>query len=296
MAKAWPASPRCRRRLLCRPRHRRRLRRPDRARSSRRGLPNGCGSTGASCRTPGTARAPHSTPACARCAPRDCSAAGIPNDVIVCVVDADGRLDRHVLEAVDPYLQRPGGPGPTQIGVRMYNRRAGTAARLQDMEFVVYGDIFQCARRFIGSVGMGGNGQFMRLSALDSLGEDPWSDSLTEDLDLGVRLLARGLDQPALHHGGGRPAGRTGPAAAGAPAVPLVPGAPAAGQPGPADTAGVPGRPAVDLHLPPVQPGTDPAHLTAAAVLLVAFSARIAGSVQAGHSLVSADVVPRPVR
>ncbi|MFE7131015.1 glycosyltransferase family 2 protein [Streptomyces sp. NPDC057638] len=114
-----------------------------------------------------------------------------PDDVIVCVVDADGRLDRHVIQAVDPFFNDPA-TGATQIGVRMYNRRAGLLARLQDMEFVVYGDIFQSARRFIGSVGMGGNGQFMRLSALDTLGDDPWSDSLTEDLDLGVRLIASG--------------------------------------------------------------------------------------------------------
>jgi cellulose synthase/poly-beta-1,6-N-acetylglucosamine synthase-like glycosyltransferase len=32
----------------------------------------------------------------------------------------------------------------------------------------------------------------MRLSALLSLGDAPWSRSLTEDLDLGVRLLAKG--------------------------------------------------------------------------------------------------------
>ncbi|KUJ67716.1 glycosyl transferase family 2 [Streptomyces albus subsp. albus] len=114
-----------------------------------------------------------------------------PGDVIVCVVDADGRLDRHVIEAVDPFFNDPA-TGATQVGVRMYNRQAGLLARLQDMEFVVYGDIFQSARRFIGSVGMGGNGQFMRLSALDSLGREPWSDSLTEDLDLGIRLIARG--------------------------------------------------------------------------------------------------------
>ncbi|MFD9428212.1 glycosyltransferase family 2 protein [Streptomyces sp. NPDC060054] len=114
-----------------------------------------------------------------------------PNDVILCVVDADGRLDGHVIDAVDPFFNDPA-TGATQIGVRMYNRREGLLARLQDMEFVVYGDVFQSARRFIGSVGMGGNGQFMRLSALDTLGENPWSDSLTEDLDLGVRLIARG--------------------------------------------------------------------------------------------------------
>ncbi|MFI9718803.1 glycosyltransferase [Streptomyces sp. NPDC052396] len=118
-----------------------------------------------------------------------------PNDVIICVVDADGRLDQHVVQAVDPYFDNPR-TGGTQIGVRMYNRHQGLLARLQDMEFVIYGDIFQSARRYIGSVGMGGNGQFMRLAALESLmGEDgsgPWSDSLTEDLDLGVRLIARG--------------------------------------------------------------------------------------------------------
>ncbi|MFH8369686.1 glycosyltransferase family 2 protein [Streptomyces sp. NPDC018031] len=114
-----------------------------------------------------------------------------PDQVIVCVVDADGRLDPHVIEAVDPFFN-DARTGATQVGVRMYNRDRGLLARMQDMEFVVYGDVFQSARRFLGSVGMGGNGQFMRLSALDSLGGDPWSDSLTEDLDLGIRLIARG--------------------------------------------------------------------------------------------------------
>ncbi|WP_198652824.1 glycosyltransferase family 2 protein [Actinocorallia populi] len=114
-----------------------------------------------------------------------------PDDVIVCVVDADGRLDRHAVAEVDPYFADPR-VGAVQIGVRMYNRDLGLLARLQDMEFVVYGEIFQKARRHLGSVGMGGNGQFMRLSALESLREDVWSDCLTEDLDLGVRLIAAG--------------------------------------------------------------------------------------------------------
>ncbi|GAA2718485.1 glycosyltransferase family 2 protein [Actinocorallia aurantiaca] len=113
------------------------------------------------------------------------------DDVIICVVDADGRLDRHAVLEVDPYFGDPR-VGAVQIGVRMYNRGLGLLARLQDMEFVVYGEIFQNARRHLGSVGMGGNGQFMRLSALESLPEDPWSDCLTEDLDLGVRLIAAG--------------------------------------------------------------------------------------------------------
>ncbi|MEU1474928.1 glycosyltransferase family 2 protein [Streptomyces sp. NPDC001668] len=115
-----------------------------------------------------------------------------PEDVIVCVLDADGRLDPHVLQSVDPFFDDPG-TGAVQVCVRMYNRHLGLLARMQDMEFVVYGDVFQSARRFIGSVGMGGNGQFMRLAALNTLdGDGPWSDSLTEDLDLGVRLIAKG--------------------------------------------------------------------------------------------------------
>ncbi|XUL94114.1 glycosyltransferase [Streptomyces galilaeus] len=115
-----------------------------------------------------------------------------PAEVILCVVDADGRLDPHVVQSVDPYFD-DGRTGAVQVCVRMYNRHLGLLARMQDMEFVVYGDVFQSARRFIGSVGMGGNGQFMRLSALNTLdGDGPWSDSLTEDLDLGVRLIAKG--------------------------------------------------------------------------------------------------------
>jgi cellulose synthase/poly-beta-1,6-N-acetylglucosamine synthase-like glycosyltransferase len=53
------------------------------------------------------------------------------------------------------------------------------------------------AREHLGSAGLGGNGQFIRLSALASLGDEPWTDSLTEDLDLGLRLM---LDGWANHY------------------------------------------------------------------------------------------------
>jgi 1,2-diacylglycerol 3-beta-glucosyltransferase len=56
----------------------------------------------------------------------------------------------------------------------------------------VFAEIFQRARERIGSVGLGGNGQFVRLSALQTLGPSPWSGCLTEDLDLGLRLLLSG--------------------------------------------------------------------------------------------------------
>lgn len=114
-----------------------------------------------------------------------------PDKVIVVVVDADGRLESRAIGEVTPYFADPT-VGAVQIGVRINNRDRSLLARMQDMEFVIYTEVFQRGRRHLGSVGLGGNGQFMRLSALLTLGRAPWTRSLTDDLDLGVRLLASG--------------------------------------------------------------------------------------------------------
>jgi 1,2-diacylglycerol 3-beta-glucosyltransferase len=107
------------------------------------------------------------------------------------VVDADGRLQPEALATVAPFF-RDRRTAAVQIGVRMYNRSAGWLARMQDMEFLVFTEVFQRARQRYGNAGLGGNGQFVRLSALNSLGRVPWTDYLTEDLDMGLRLQARG--------------------------------------------------------------------------------------------------------
>ena len=114
-----------------------------------------------------------------------------PDDVIVAVLDADGRLAPNALIEVAPFFADPA-VGGVQIGVRMYNAREKLLARMQDFEFVTFTEVFQRARQRIGSVGLGGNGQFNRLSALRSLGSAPWTKCLTEDLDLGIQLLTRG--------------------------------------------------------------------------------------------------------
>lgn len=114
-----------------------------------------------------------------------------PSDLVVCVVDADGRMEPQALGEVMPLFADPR-LGAVQIGVRINNRHQNLLARMQDIEFVLYTEVFQRGRRHLGSVGLGGNGQFVRLSALNSLGPEPWSRSLSEDLDLGVRLLIRG--------------------------------------------------------------------------------------------------------
>jgi cellulose synthase/poly-beta-1,6-N-acetylglucosamine synthase-like glycosyltransferase len=112
-------------------------------------------------------------------------------NVIVVIVDADGRISPNATHEAGIYFQDPK-VGGVQIGVRMNNRKQRLLARMQDMEFVTFTEIYQRAREHVGSVGLGGNGQFARLTALASLGRDPWTDCLTEDLDLGVRMLCLG--------------------------------------------------------------------------------------------------------
>ncbi len=113
-------------------------------------------------------------------------------DVIVAVFDADGRIAGNALPEVSRNFSSNATVGAVQIGVRMYNADHSLLTRMQDVEFVVFTEVFQRARQHFGSVGLGGNGQFARLAALKTLGDAPWTDCLTEDLDLGVRLMLNG--------------------------------------------------------------------------------------------------------
>lgn len=114
-----------------------------------------------------------------------------PENVLIVVVDADGRMEPDSLRYVIPAFEDPT-LGAVQIGVRINNRTNNLLARMQDMEFVLYTEVFQRARVRLRTPGLGGNGQFVRLSTLETLGDKPWSQSLTEDLDLGVRILING--------------------------------------------------------------------------------------------------------
>ncbi|MGK5110403.1 glycosyltransferase family 2 protein [Geodermatophilus sp. CPCC 205506] len=113
-----------------------------------------------------------------------------PDDVVLGIVDADGHLAPGCLDTVADYFRAPE-VGAVQIRVRIRNRHRWLGL-FQDYEFLVFSSITQTARERLGSVGLGGNGQFARLSALDSVGPRPWSDCLTEDLDLGIRLVVEG--------------------------------------------------------------------------------------------------------
>lgn len=118
---------------------------------------------------------------------------GIPReDVIVTIVDADGRLRPNAPAWVSAHFAEAH-VGGVQSRVRIYNR-AHPLAWMQDVEFSVYGALYQAGRNGWGTAGMGGNGQFNRLAALDDVADaqGPWRDRLTEDQDLGLRLIAAG--------------------------------------------------------------------------------------------------------
>ena len=127
---------------------------------------------------------------------------------LVVIVDADGRLDPGFADDVASRFLDPR-VGGVQLAVRIYNR-AKALAYMQDVEFRVFGSVFQMGRSAWGSAGMGGNGQINRLAALTQIAEQnieagqadgPWRHRLTEDQDLGLSLFATGwLGQQEMRH------------------------------------------------------------------------------------------------
>ncbi|MEU4211054.1 glycosyltransferase [Streptomyces sp. NPDC026206] len=131
--------------------------------------------------------------------------------VIVGVVDADGMPAANCLDmcAAD-HLFGDAQVSSVQIAVRMVNRddphpfrRRGrfvnalgqTLVRMQDLEFRAPISAIQLTRHRTRTVGLGGNGQFTRLSALDTVRRvygQPWGGSLLEDYELSLHLLLTG--------------------------------------------------------------------------------------------------------
>ncbi|MFB9713337.1 glycosyltransferase family 2 protein [Arthrobacter methylotrophus] len=137
---------------------------------------------------------------------------------IVAVVDADGEMASNALAAVaseDCF----GNPrvGAAQITVWMKNRDdrrpypdkgrlanwfASYLIRMQDIEFRTVILAMQSLRTRTGTVGLGGNGQFTRLSVLDEIAQGykaPWHGALLEDYELGLHVILAGYENRQIH-------------------------------------------------------------------------------------------------
>lgn len=115
---------------------------------------------------------------------------------VIGVFDADAKPDRNMLKRVSYEFTDPR-VGGVQTLVRISNRDTSFLAKLQDIEFLTFSRVLQFARSiFKGSVALGGNGQFIRGTALDTAAiveaDEYWTrDSLTEDLDMGIRIIEK---------------------------------------------------------------------------------------------------------
>ncbi|UMP06818.1 glycosyltransferase family 2 protein [Amycolatopsis sp. EV170708-02-1] len=123
---------------------------------------------------------------------------GTAGETVVGVVDADGRVSPNLLTEVDRYLA-DGTSGAVQCRVRIRNRDS-LLGLLQDIEFGCVADAAQTVRDTVGTVALGGNGQFVKLSVLIALGNDPWSSCLVEDTELGLRLHRAGVRVRYVRH------------------------------------------------------------------------------------------------
>jgi len=122
---------------------------------------------------------------------------------IVGIFDADGHPDRDMLKKASYQFRSPSVAG-VQASVRIRNRDVSWLTRMQDIEFAGFSRVTQLIRmRITNSAALGGNGQFVRASALRSVALEQeegiyWNPaSLTEDLDLSARLVLKNWD---LHH------------------------------------------------------------------------------------------------
>ena len=120
---------------------------------------------------------------------KEAKALNIEKEVVIAIVDGDGKLGMNVIKEANKAFSNKA-VCAAQCRVRIINTQH-ILPFLQDVEFFTMISDIQNIRSYIQSVGLGGNGQFTRLTALKALGKKPWGDSLLEDYDMTLRLLLR---------------------------------------------------------------------------------------------------------
>lgn len=129
---------------------------------------------------------------------------------IIGVLDADGYLSDNTLTLLagtdafgepevgavqlEVWMKNRQDRQPRPLSGRFKNMLGRVLVRLQDVEFRTSNSAMQLVRLRTRTVGMGGNGQFTRLSVLDELTAQqgqPWGRKLSEDYELGLNILAQ---------------------------------------------------------------------------------------------------------
>lgn len=130
---------------------------------------------------------------------------------VIGVLDADGFLSDNALAVLsgpaafgdvtlgaaqlEVWMKNCGDRRPRPGGNRLINLLGRFLVRMQDIEFRTSNSAMQQLRVATGTVGMGGNGQFTRLTVLDALSSahgEPWGNKLSEDYELGLNILSSG--------------------------------------------------------------------------------------------------------
>ncbi|MBX2859681.1 MAG: glycosyltransferase family 2 protein [Vampirovibrio sp.] len=111
---------------------------------------------------------------------------------IICVFDADARVDKDFLRQIVPYLEEDV-VGAVQARKIISNADENILTRCQNYEYSM-DSYFQMGRDAIRSaVQLRGNGQLVKLKALETT--HGWNEfTLTDDLDLSTKLHLRGWD------------------------------------------------------------------------------------------------------
>ncbi|PWH06442.1 glycosyl transferase [Brachybacterium endophyticum] len=134
------------------------------------------------------------------------------HSTVIGVLDADGYLSDNALTMLagpqafgdtevgavqlEVWMKNRGDRRPRPTDGRWRNAIGRFLVRMQDLEFRTTNSAMQVLRTRTGTVGMGGNGQFTRLTVLDALAEQrgkPWGKKLSEDYELGLNILQMGM-------------------------------------------------------------------------------------------------------
>lgn len=113
------------------------------------------------------------------------------HDVIVAVMDADSYVDADYFRHVNILFASNDDIQAIQSKVKIVPNTNSLfdLTHMQDLEFSVILNFMQGLRAKNANAALGGNGQFTRLSALETVMSDgPWTHSLVEDFDLSTRL------------------------------------------------------------------------------------------------------------